>query len=144
MATLTITFTHPGPPPSNGFQIRYRALGSLVWNGPYTVSGSPAVFTNAPDGVDIEGEIYSDCKTLQSESNAIAFLAYRPGLQCLTYQVTTQSNDPVYVSFSHCNGDRDQLVVQNGTPVTICALEDSFSSDSLDFNAAIIGEGCDN
>lgn len=62
MPTLTIDFTVPSPVPTNGFVVKYRAVGTST----YTTmnpnpTNSPIVITGVAAGTSIEGTIKSDC-----------------------------------------------------------------------------------
>ena len=62
MATITITFNAPSPPPTLGYRIKYREVGTANFNEAYA-SGSPAQISDLPYGKNWEGYVESRCST---------------------------------------------------------------------------------
>jgi hypothetical protein len=143
MATLNLTFDYPGTPPAAGFTVFWRVVGG-PWQPSVTVFSSP-VTINVPNGVDIEGEIVTNCKQeFGQDSPPAPFYAANTITQCKTYYVTTSQAYPVHINFQQCGGQWDSFTVQNAAPVEICGLEGSFSSLSFDFDLTEMYPTCNN
>lgn len=121
--TLQLDFVEPDIPPSNGYLIKWRTVGSSSYNQLTSKNGSPIFIPNVPICQNIEGTIQADCGN-GNFGSAINFAVSAEQGNCYTF-VLSQTATYTYIP---CGGS-EETFVQNisGSPTTICALDGSVS-----------------
>lgn len=125
MNTITINFIECATPPENGYNLKWRVLGS---GDPYTDEGnftsSPAVFTDSinPPGTCYEGILQSDC-TPSGESGTILGNAIAWATPCESGTVT----DYTIELTAPCSGIYSNYLISGGMAGDIVTVKAQYS-----------------
>ena len=96
MATLTLNFTPLNPAPLGGYQLRYRALGSLNYST-LNVRTSPVVVPGLQNNVAYEGDLQTICSSTASSSRvpfSATIASPPPATPCVTISSFVGSGAP--------------------------------------------------
>ena len=133
--TLQVSFTNPTIAPANGYVVKWRPVGTVVWNtvmqnqNPITIAGVPACF-------NIEGTIQADCGG-GNLGGVVNFSVTSSTAECRSIRLL----DTAAYTYVPCNGSVPSTVNNMAnSPTTVCAQDGTVSGGSFtDLNQACIG-----
>lgn len=98
MATLSISFTPPAPPPADGYSVKYREVGTGTWNNVTPNPTSSPVNITVANNKQWEGTVSSQCSESLQSSEVSFTVDGRTEQDNQTYYI--------YSSITHdCSGD---------------------------------------
>lgn len=122
LKNIILNFTPPALTPALGYKVKWRVVGTTVWNNIPNQFSSPIIITGVPACNDIEGTIEAQCDS-NVYSNPVSWVVNGNGL-CFSYIL----NDTATYTYTSCTTGNSVTVSNNSsTPTTVCAIENSVS-----------------
>lgn len=116
--SLQVAFTEPTIPPSNGYVVKWRPVGTLTWNT-VTQNQNPVIIAGVPTCFSIEGTIQADCGS-GNLGNPVVFAVTSSSSECRTFRLLETAT---YTYVSCTSGNTISVSNNSSTPSTVCALD---------------------
>lgn len=133
--TLTIAFATPDVPPSGGYIVKWRPVGSTNWNT-VTQNQNPITIAGVPSCYNIEGTIQANCGN-GNLGSIVNFAVTSSSTQCRNVQLTQSAT----YTYTAC-GTTQPVTISNSAlnPNTLCVVEGTVSGGAfIDLNQACVG-----
>jgi hypothetical protein len=124
--TLTIAFATPDIPPSSGYIVKWRPVGTTNWNT-VTQNQNPITIAGVPGCYNIEGTIQANCGD-GNVGSIVNFAVTSSSTQCRTVQLTQSAT----YTYTECGTTQPVTITNSSTnPTTLCVIDGSVSGGAF-------------